>query len=63
MFSMNLPDWHHDAYVEATCPPGKLERLAIELDRLAAFSDTVGSFDDASDLTKEESRFTLAEIR
>ena len=34
MFSMNLPNWRHDPYVEATYPPGKLQRLATELDGL-----------------------------
>ena len=40
MFSMNLPNWRHDPFVEATYPSEKLERLAVELDRLTAFADT-----------------------
>ena len=40
MFSMNLPNWRHDPFVEATYPQEKLERLAVELDRLTAFADT-----------------------
>jgi trans-aconitate 2-methyltransferase len=40
MFSMNLPNWRHDPFVEATYPPEKLQRLAVELDRLTAFADT-----------------------
>jgi hypothetical protein len=37
---MNLPNWRHDPFVEATYPSEKLERLAVELDRLTAFADT-----------------------
>jgi trans-aconitate 2-methyltransferase len=40
MFSMNLPNWRHDPYVEATYPPGKLQRLATELDGLTGFAET-----------------------
>ncbi|PWT81449.1 MAG: hypothetical protein C5B58_09845 [Acidobacteria bacterium] len=40
MFSMNLPNWRRDPFVEATYPPEKLESLAVELDRLTAFADT-----------------------
>jgi hypothetical protein len=40
MFSMNLPNLRHDPFVEATYPPEKLERLAVELERLTAFADT-----------------------
>ena len=34
MFSMNMPNWRHDPYVDATYPQGEMERLAAELDRL-----------------------------
>ncbi len=40
MFSMNLPNWRHDPYVEATYPPDKVERLAAELDGLTGFAET-----------------------
>jgi hypothetical protein len=40
MFSMNLPNWRHDPYAEATYPPDKLERLATELDGLTGFAET-----------------------
>ena len=40
MFSMNLPNWRRDPFVEAAYAPEKLERLAVELDRLTAFADT-----------------------
>ena len=40
MFSMNLLNWRHDPYVEATYPPHSLERLAIELDGLTGFAET-----------------------
>jgi hypothetical protein len=35
---MNLPNWLHDPYVEATYPPDKLERVVTELDRLLTTS-------------------------
>ena len=37
MFSMNLPNCRRHPFAEATYPPEKLERLAVELDRLTAF--------------------------
>jgi trans-aconitate 2-methyltransferase len=40
MFSMNLPSWRHDPYVDATHPPDKLMRLAAELDGLTGFVET-----------------------
>jgi trans-aconitate 2-methyltransferase len=40
MFSMNLPNWRHDPYVEATYPLDKVERLAAELDGLTGFAET-----------------------
>jgi trans-aconitate 2-methyltransferase len=40
MFSMNLSNWRHDRYVEATYPPGHLERLATELDGRTGFAET-----------------------
>ena len=40
MFSMNLPNWRHDPYVEATYPSDKMERLATELDGLTGFGQT-----------------------
>ena len=39
MFSTNLPNWRHDPYVEANHPPDKLERLAVELDRLTGSAE------------------------
>jgi hypothetical protein len=40
MFSMNLPNWRHDPYVEAAYPLDRLESLAIELDGLTHFAET-----------------------
>ncbi len=40
MFSMNLPTWRHDPYVDATHPPDKLTWLAAELDGLTDFAQT-----------------------
>lgn len=40
MFSLNMSNWRYDPYVEATYPSGKLETLAIELDRLTSFAET-----------------------
>ena len=40
MFSMNLPNWRRDPFVEAAYAPEKLKRLAVELDRFTAFADT-----------------------
>ena len=40
MFSMNLPSWRHDPYVEATYPPDEVKRLAAELDGLTGFAQT-----------------------
>ena len=40
MFSMNLPNWCHDPYVEATYPPEKMTWLAAELDRLTGVAQT-----------------------
>ena len=37
---MNLPNWRRDPFVKAAYAPEKLERLALELDRLTAFADT-----------------------
>jgi trans-aconitate 2-methyltransferase len=40
MFSMNLSNWRHDPYVEATYPLGQLEKLATELDERTGFAET-----------------------
>jgi trans-aconitate 2-methyltransferase len=40
MFSMNLPNWRHDPYVEANYPADKLDWLATELDGLTGFAET-----------------------
>jgi hypothetical protein len=39
MFSMNLPNWRRDPFVEAAYAPERLEKLAVELGRLTAFAD------------------------
>ena len=40
MFSMNLPTWRHDPYVDATYPPDELTRLSAELGGLTALAET-----------------------
>ncbi len=40
MFSMNLPNWRHDPYVDATYPPDKLTWLAAGLDGLTHVAQT-----------------------
>jgi hypothetical protein len=40
MFSLNLSNWRHDPYVQATYPSDKLQSLAIELDGLTNIAET-----------------------
>jgi trans-aconitate 2-methyltransferase len=40
MFSMNLPNWRHDPYVEATYTADELKKLAAGLDKLTGLADT-----------------------
>jgi len=40
IFSMNFSNWRYDPYVEATYPPDKLARLAIDLDGLTHVAKT-----------------------
>jgi hypothetical protein len=40
MFSMNLPNWEHDPYVEAAYSREKLQQLAVQLDDLTGSMET-----------------------
>jgi hypothetical protein len=40
MFSMNLPNWRHDPYVEATYTADELKKLAAGLDKLTGLAGT-----------------------